>query len=467
MESKEKTYLRNRKIANGILILSAVLTLATLGLERVYGRSLLLSFFQFLSEAVLIASVADGIAIYALTHKIPLPFLQKYTGLVQNKRKELLEGVVRASEEQFFTKDSILEKMENIESRKLLDLGKKAVRERVQEGQVEEFISGLIENHKKEWSVQLEKQILEKLEEISLENQLAFLEKQEFKDQQVLWLSSGIDFAKGKIGTEHSYKWIRDELRKMVLDRRKEGSIVKRMMKKATFSAMEKTKTIEYSELAKDIQRTLMESLSELQLELQTGKGQHGDLLQREFQQMIDEVKNNPKILEEMEHWKKEMIHNLPLRKYLENGLDFLSNWIREGKNLQGNRTFSFGKIFGDSFERVVDEMEEKGDLSKEIKSLMARLFESQYESILMVLEELLLKLSNDHIIKKINDIAGGNLQWLRISGAYVGGVVGIGLFLIIYFPILFIPLSMILFFILRFSPTLRKKLVYYEEEEE
>lgn len=270
-----------------------------------------------------------------------------------------------------------------------------------------------------------------------------------------------------KIGTEHSYKWIRDELRKMVLERKKEGNLVKRMMKKATFSAMEKTKTIEYSELARDIQRTFLESLTELQLELKTGEGRHGELLQREVQQIIEDVRNNPKILEEMEHWKNQMIQNLPLREYIDQGFEFLSGWImEEKKEILGNENFSFGKILGDSFERVMDEMEEKGELSKEVKRVSAKLFESQYESILLVMEELLSKLTNEQIIKKINDIAGGNLQWLRISGAYVGAAAGVLLFLIIAFPTVFIPVSIIVFFVLRFSPRLREKLVYYNKEE-
>lgn len=467
MESKEKSYVKNRKIANGILILSALLTLLTLLLERFYGRSLPLSFFQFLAEAVLIASVADGIAIYALTHKIPIPFLEKYTGLVQNKRKELLQGVLRASEEQFFTKESILEKMENIDSGKLVDVGKNQFKEKVLEEKTERIIGEFISRHKEEWSRLLEKQIAAKAEEISVERQLSFLENRNFKEQQVLWIHSGIEFAKEKIGTEHSYKWIRDELRKMVLERKKEGNLVKRMMKKATFSAMEKTKTIEYSELARDIQRTFLESLTELQLELKTGEGRHGELLQREVQQIIEDVRNNPKILEEMEHWKNQMIQNLPLREYIDQGFEFLSGWImEEKKEILGNENFSFGKILGDSFERVMEEMEEKGELSKEVKRVSAKLFESQYESILLVMEELLSKLTNEQIIKKINDIAGGNLQWLRISGAYVGAAAGVLLFLIIAFPTVFIPVSIIVFFVLRFSPRLREKLVYYNKEE-
>lgn len=89
--------------------------------------------------------------------------------------------------------------------------------------------------------------------------------------------------------------------------------------------------------------------------------------------------------------------------------------------------------------------MEEKGELSKVKQYRQA--FESQYESILfLVMEELLSKLTNEQIIKKINDIAGGNLQWLRISGAYVGAAAGVLLFLITSFPVVFIPVSIIVF---------------------
>lgn len=88
MESKEKSYVKNRKIAKGILILSALLpSLFTILLRGFYGRSLPLSFFQFLAEAVLIASVANGIAIYALTHKIPIPFRKNTLVLYRIKER--------------------------------------------------------------------------------------------------------------------------------------------------------------------------------------------------------------------------------------------------------------------------------------------------------------------------------------------------------------------------------------------
>lgn len=467
MESKEKNYLRNRKIANAVLLLSAIFTILTLVLEKIIGKSIPLSFFQFLWEAVLIASVADGIAIYALTHKIP--FLEKYTGLVQNKRQELLDGVVKASEDQFFPKESILEKMENIDGKEILELGKGQIRKRMLDTSTNAYLSDFIDKNKEEWSFKIEEILIQKGEELSLEKQMGFLETREFKENQIIWIIRGIDKAKEKIGTESTYLWIREELQKMVLERKKEGSLVRRMMTKATVSAMEKTKTIHYSELARDIQETLIKSLDEIQSEIKEGEGEYGILLRSELVRILDEIKGSPEILEELDHWKLQMIHTLPLKEYISTALESISKWIREeDQKIPGTaRSFSLGDRVGDSFEKAIDTMEEKGELSKEIKILMARLADSQYDSILLLLEELLSKLTDEHIIKKINDIAGGNLQWLRISGAYVGAFAGVFLFLMITFPKVFLPLSILLFFVLKFSPTARERLVYYKQDEE
>ena len=60
-------FYRNIKIARLILVLSSVLLILTLYIEKKSGENILISWFGFIMEAVLIATIADGVAIYALT----------------------------------------------------------------------------------------------------------------------------------------------------------------------------------------------------------------------------------------------------------------------------------------------------------------------------------------------------------------------------------------------------------------
>lgn len=458
--STEKNYLRNRKIANGILFLSAFFTLFLLILEKFIGSSFSLSLFQFLGEAVLIASVADGIAIYALTNRIPLPFMEKFTGLVQNKRAELLDGIVVASENQFFPKESLVEKVEELDSSRILKEGRKKIEEERIFREVEKWIGQRIEIHKEEWSLQLEKVLKEKIQDIPVEKILQHLEKGQFKENQNKWLNNGLDLLKVKIESRETAFWIREELQKMVLEKKKEGNLLKRWMSKTTLSTMEKTKTIDYSSLSLEIQNTLIQIILQLQEEM---KVDGVFRFQEEYTKILQEIRENPKILAELDSWKDQILHSIQIREYLNRAFDFLKQWIlTEEVSTKKKGYFSFGKILKNSMDSVLDEMEEKGELSQEIKKLILLLIESQYDEILLILRELLETLTDEQLVKKVNDIAGGNLQWLRISGAYVGAVIGLLLFLIIAFPQWFIPLGILLFILLKYSSKIRKKLVYY-----
>ena len=89
-KSKMFKFYRNRNISRFILILSSVLLVIAFTIEKIYGHSILLSYVEFTIEAILVASIADGVAIHM------------FTMLIQKKREKLVSGVIVAFKEKFF-----------------------------------------------------------------------------------------------------------------------------------------------------------------------------------------------------------------------------------------------------------------------------------------------------------------------------------------------------------------------------
>ena len=100
--SKMFKFYRNRNISRFILILSSVLLVIAFTIEKIYGHSILLSYVEFTIEAILVASIADGVAIHM------------FTMLIQKKREKLVSGVIVAFKEKFFPKKKLIEDLQVI-----------------------------------------------------------------------------------------------------------------------------------------------------------------------------------------------------------------------------------------------------------------------------------------------------------------------------------------------------------------
>ena len=91
-------------------------------------------------------------------------------------------------------------------------------------------------------------------------------------------------------------------------------------------------------------------------------------------------------------------------------------------------------------------------------------LVENEYNQILDIIEEVLSKLSDKNLVDKVNEVVGSNIQWLRISGAYVGAIVGIFIFTVISFPVIGLPIMVITVLGIMSSKKIRKRLVIYSK---
>jgi len=110
-------YFKRKRVADGLLFFSIFLLVGCLLIGAFYQKQLsmewqrvLLQMMTFIAEAALVASVADYIAVTALTKQI-LWF--KSTGLISRKREEIIKSIVKAIEVKLFTRDLLVAELEN------------------------------------------------------------------------------------------------------------------------------------------------------------------------------------------------------------------------------------------------------------------------------------------------------------------------------------------------------------------
>lgn len=72
--------------------------------------------------------------------------------------------------------------------------------------------------------------------------------------------------------------------------------------------------------------------------------------------------------------------------------------------------------------------------LDREARRLVSRMLESRHELIGLVIRQALASFSDERLSRFVESKVGNDLQWIRINGSVVGGLVGIVLFLFLHF---------------------------------
>lgn len=72
--------------------------------------------------------------------------------------------------------------------------------------------------------------------------------------------------------------------------------------------------------------------------------------------------------------------------------------------------------------------------LDREARRLLSRMLESRHELIGLVVRQALASFSDERLSRFVESKVGNDLQWIRINGSMVGGLVGIVLFLFLRF---------------------------------
>lgn len=159
-----------------------------------------------------------------------------------------------------------------------------------------------------------------------------------------------------------------------------------------------------------------------------------------------------------LEHWKEEVLLQLPWEETLQN---FLAKVLAYGLNLQPSPAEKSGQSDPDSpllrwltdganrlWQSFLGDSQLQNQLDKYIRSTLGRLAAAEHRLIGSIAHDTLEALSEKDLNAFIEGKTGNDLQWIRINGSLVGGIAGLFLFLfldLVYNPWL-VPLVQHLF---------------------
>jgi uncharacterized membrane-anchored protein YjiN (DUF445 family) len=471
MADNSRPYRTNLVLAHAVLAAAAVGLLVFLGLQWCGFKDLWIAWASYLFEAVLVASVADYIAIKALFTRIPgLPF----TGLLQNKRNEVIEGVVSAFESKIMPPARIRADLAQADVASLLRSGTEKLRGHGDGKAVGKFLSSILQQGRAPLVVFAAGKIAAFLRRIEPAGMLA---RAHAVAERKGWFHEGV---RTLFDTLHDYFKSEGFFSETLLPNIREGarrgedepspsgffSLLRRKL-------AEWTGTLDYEELARDIRDALVAILDAAR---ENGRGDdRWRSLEEKLSNALRGLAGEPAFVSLLEEWKTRAFTTEGLTPLLDRMIGYLIEWIEKGTLTADDVNHTLGLSLLPSEMPPVDIAEwlisslEKGiaalardqEMERALRTACLRLsdglVEQEYHEFLVMVREILDALSPTDLVSMVEEVAGANLQWLRISGAYVGGTVGLLLFGVVRWPVVGLPAFVACLVLVLFCPPVRR----------
>ncbi|MHB8125843.1 MAG: DUF445 domain-containing protein [Desulfitobacteriaceae bacterium] len=392
--------------------------------EHLWPKIFLVRICYFVFEAALIGGIADWFAITALFRK-PLnwPF---HTALIPRNREKVINSVSNMVQQDLLKLVSIKQKLEQINFNNYLI-------EWIEEGERFQY---LIKS--------LSRTIESRLRCLNPEKVAAFFTPLLFKKlskQQLSPLTH--DFILKSLANGQVDSWLDSAIAKLdqiarqeatktniynFLLNQKDEKVKQGSINIFFITMLEASGGLNLQEAAESLQSQLISTVESLKDREHPLRYTVREILR----QSAAELEHNLIIQESMETWKEEIIAIIPLGMILEDAIKALqkSTEICEKSLIEAVlKTLWLFYRNNDSFSLLMN-----GYLRKAFLNII------EYNQTIIgdIARDALLKLTNEDLIRFIEDKAGNDLQWIRINGSIIGGLVGVILFLflrLIYDP--------------------------------
>ncbi len=431
-------YYRRKKLADIILVSSIVCLMFCIFMSYFFDYGIMLRGIIFVSEAVLVASVADYIAITAINKKI-LWF--NSTGIIPKKRLEIIESIMNAIKEKVLTKQSISVEIEKI------DVMEVFLNENVFKLFFEHYLKENLKNNASQIANYTNTPIKNALKRLDFQKIYPLLQTKTTRDTIDPYLINLSNFLIQKVASKEFNVF----LNRLIIEGSKQKKDESSISKLALFIG-EKTNIINYEDMSKEIIESLIVQLKKLSnIE---SRSERDEVLEKVITSVITGLESK-QVSKELYKFKMKEIDKIDFESITLSLLATLSERADEiAKIADENSIFDRSKMY------IINEMP---NFEKEIKHFLSSLLEIEYDTVIELVGLILNRLSDKDLTKKINEVAGADLQWIRISGSLVGFFCGLICFLIIEFPGFMAPMGILIALAIRFLPKMQKILVGYK----
>ncbi|MDX9760351.1 MAG: DUF445 domain-containing protein [Bacteroidota bacterium] len=414
----------SRILAPASLVAASVLFVATLPWHATFLGGLLHAF----AEASMIGGLADWFAVVALfRHPLGLPI--PHTAIIPRHRAKLTGGIIDMVQNRWLTKEVILERIEgwNISTLLLSTLDRVETRERILH-----FLRGAL------------REGLRDIDDTRLSDRLAQLLARSLHTGDIIrwmkllgergmahgWQRTVFTHAVGQASEWLGTPSVRAVIVRHLRDVAEEyaSNPVRRLGKWMA----ESINALNYDDLAEAIVRTMSEEFARMQQD--DAHPARGDF-DRWLGAMIEGLETREDVRASVEQWRVHLVEGGRAAELLAPPVNRLRAWLLA--DLDRDDSVLLQQLRGameKALARFAADAEAQRGLDQWSKEKIASLVDRYHGEIGAMVSRNLDRLDDDQLVRQIEEKAGDDLQFIRVNGAIVGGLVGAGIFLVKHF---------------------------------
>lgn len=401
---------------SGLVLFEALLRLDLLTHQ---GWKIVLAGF----EAATIGGFADWFAVSALFHEIPIPFIRKHTNIIAKNREKLTEGIVDLVTNKWLSPDVISEKLNDVDLAKtILDFIQQPKNQQNAIYLIQNIVKKLaneLDNPK--FATALQKILREQIITIDLASPLGnWLEKSiRNGDHHQIW----------ELIIEESSKSISNPETKIVLlSKLKEAADEysdKGFFKKTALFLAEKSGGIDLSLIADELLFKAKELIFEAKSDIDHPIRTKFDEWILDFAQQL--TSGDEKSIKLIQNLKEGVMQHVEDQEVIQ---ALLINFKKSLKEQLENNDTALMQFLILNLNRMLADLQNDKQAQQKIncwiKETVSKLLVKFHSEIGNMVRSSMMKLNNKELVEQIEDKVGNDLQYIRLNGAVVGGLVGI-----------------------------------------
>lgn len=408
------------------LIAATLLFFATLPFEQHFMLGLLHAF----AEAAMIGGLADWFAVVAL-FRHPFGLRIPHTAIIPKHRAKLTTGIIDMVQNRWLTKDTILERFSswNISSALLTALAgegnrtallgfvRTALREMLRDVDDDRFAHSLLSLLR---------------QQVRTEDILRGLQAAGEKGMEGGWHRVLFTHAIGRAAT-----WMETpEIRRVIIGhlQRVAEQYADNPFRRIGKWVAESTNTLNYEDLAAAIVGTLNEELRHMQ---ENPAHPAREDFERWLETTVRDLQDNGDLRAHVETWRREMLERDGTPELLRRPIARAREWALTDLDSEQSVIMDYiHAVLIRAEERFAGNEQAQRRVDSWIKEKIAELVERYHGEIGNIVERNLARLDDAQLVRQIEEKVGGDLQYIRVNGAVVGGLVGALIYLFKHFVI-------------------------------
>ena len=415
--------------ANITLTIVFLFFLCTSVLEHYNPGNFAIRLITFVSEAALVGGIADWFAVTAIFRK-PLGW-SYHTALIPRNRDKVVEAIASIVQKELLKMTLIRKKIEGISfiDRLLLSVEKEGGAVYLTD-KILLFFRHLAE---KQVPDQLAKRLAESIRSAARNRNLApkvksiggWALKQGYIDQGLDHLAEGLW---EKAAEEETYKAILSYLEEAKVEKVSSGGSLFRTL----LGLAELSDGLNLEEAADILHEELLSTLRRLK--------EPTDPLRKSFKDVLlnkaAELEFDTRFSAQIEQWKEDILSDELLSRFLESVLEEALKIVSAPSTpADPNELYKEFYPFVEKYwVSVLENTALQEKMNQFITDTLCSLIQNEHDLIGSMVRETLAANTDQDLTRFVEDKAGNDLQWIRINGSIIGGIVGLLLFLFLNF---------------------------------